>query len=166
MKYVTDSQIEICGERLTEEDILRAQEIAKKFKVNAKSDGTCGNVRVYFDNNKAMLSSDYKKDGTPSYRQISSALALYRAVALFKCGLIPKRVDHYKLNWYISLTHKKTKEVLGLGEWKGGFQIFTEATDLKDLSDLFVHDCEQMLTLLVSQKCPIGYDGVVAGSVA
>lgn len=169
LKYVTDSKVQVVTKRLESKHYEAAQAVIDKFEVVVKRDiDLCGNVRVEFTNSKAKLvdMGTLKDSKTPDYKQISSALALYRTVALFKCGLNAEDVDFYKMNWSIRLKCKDTGKCLGLGEWKGGFQIFTEAGALKQLPKQFVKNAEALLTLLASNKCPIGYDGVVAGSVA
>lgn len=169
-KYITDSQIDVCMERLDDNKLQLAQDIIERFEVENEADPTlCGNVRVTYLESEAVLTDflcEEKEGQTTSYEQISSALALYRTISLFQCGLSAGRADFYKLNWMVVLKHKETGKYLGLGEWKGGFQIFTEGQNLSKLSKTFIHDAEELLTLLASPDCPIGYDGVVAGSVA
>jgi hypothetical protein len=53
-----------------------------------------------------------------------------------------------------------------LGEWKGAFQIFTPFTNIARIDATYQHDIEELLTLLVSPRLTIGYDGTVAGTVA
>lgn len=168
--YKTDSQIEFFMERLGN----KSETLKSKFRTifsaveHPAMLNTCGNVRVSFTRaGKAKLSAASSSDGTvASYVQISSALALYRAVSVFETGLSPARHDFYKMNWSICLLHKPSGEYLVLGEWKGGFQIFTQASAVKQLPKSFVKDVEAFLTWFVSNKVSIGYDGVVAGSVA
>ena len=126
----------------------------------------CGNVRVEFKNGKANLTDDYNDENTQSGEQISSALALYRMVSWFECSNDSEYCDFYKMNWSIKLKHKKTGNVLGLGEWKGGFQIFTEEYNTKTLSKEFIKDAEELLTILVHENFTINYDGTIAGSIA
>ena len=102
-------------------------------------------------------------DGT---QQISSALALYRTISMFQCGLNVSHADFYKQNWMIVLQHRATGKQFGLGEWKGGFQIFTDAYKISDLPPIVVVDFCNLLSCLVRPDFPIGYDGTVAGSVA
>lgn len=94
---------------------------------------------MQFVDNKAKLISftdlDYK-NSKQAYIQISSALALYRIISLFHCGINSENCDYYKMNWYVGLKHRDG--LLGLGEWKGGFQIFTEASEIDQLSDQFI----------------------------
>lgn len=169
MKYKTNEAISELHDRLEDKDYKKAKAIIGKFTVsNDDSPGLCGNIRVSFSkkNNKAKLSEQGafgKEDQIPDYQQISSALALYRLIALYKCDVLAKRCDFYKMNWMIILRHPETNQYLGLGEWKGGFQIFTTGAAL---DKKFVKDTEALLTLLASTKCPIGYDGVIAGNVA
>ena len=93
---------------------------------------------------------------------IPSALALYRALCLFKCHVLSEGPRGYKFIWSINLEHKATGEVLGLGEWKGAFDIFS-----KDIGNQeFFNDVLELLNLLISDECPHPYDGCVAGSVA
>lgn len=167
--YKTQPQYTI--DRVDDKEYKKNSEAKKPFEVFTGEDsGLCGNVKVYFKRNKATLTSDYdfwkNNDYMSSYKQISSALALYRSISLFKCGLNASECDFYKVNWFIKLKHKETGLILGLGEWKGGFQIFTPAYSLKELPKAYIKDVERLLTQLVSPKMPIGYDGTVAGSVA
>jgi hypothetical protein len=62
--------------------------------------------------------------------------------------------------------HKSTGRILVLGEWKGGFQIFTPFYEIANVPEDYKKDCEELLTYLVSPTMTINYDGVVAGSVA
>jgi hypothetical protein len=171
-KYVTDSKLKVVMERVDRDTDTRVH--LENFEVVTEREGsTCGNVRVVFDKKGNAKLSDidsYREDEAKgyidSYRQISSALALYRTISYFQCGLSADDCDFYKLNWLVKLRHKKTGKLLHLGEWKGGFQIFTEAGSLKDLPKQFIKDTESFLTHLASKDFTIGYDGTVAGSVA
>lgn len=181
-KYVTDSKLEVVMDRLKTKHYELTESITSKFEVvNQRGDiSLCGKVRVAFDiktskaklhdslDNKVVCYDFEKKPQThhSGCKQISSALALYRTIALFKCGLNADNCDFYKLNWEVFLKHKKTGKILGLGEWKGGFQIFTEAYSTKELPKEFIKDAEALLTLLASVECPIGYDGTIAGTIA
>ena len=166
-KYITDSKLNIIQERQSEEDALKQSRIMKKWKVaKVKDSGNlCGNIRASFKDGIATIGK-YDESATQSYKQISSALALYRAVSLFKCGCEEKAQDYYKCNWSVTIQHKLTGKLLMLGEWKGGFQIFTEASKKQELPKEFIRDVEEFLTFFVSNRVAIGYDGVIAGSVA
>lgn len=181
MKYNTDSRLEVIHKRLTSAHYEKSEAITNQFEVfTGEPDMLCGNVRAVFNTKgQALLcdteSSDkyncWERPGYPathvsSYEQISSALALYRTVSLFKCGSGAERCDFYKMNWEVILKHKKTGLLLSLGEWKGGFQIFTSGYGVKELPKTYACDVKKLLTLLASDVCPIGYDGVVAGTVA
>lgn len=171
-RYVTDNKLDICMDRVTDDEYQKIKSIRSVFEV-VEYEGVhslCGNVRVSFNVKtcKATLNPVEfgNKDFISSYEQISSALALYRSISLFKTGLNKNHADFYKLNWMIVVKHKESGEQLGLGEWKGGFQIFTKANKYGDLPKSFVDDVEMFLTFLVSPNMPIGYDGTVAGTVA
>lgn len=114
----------------------------------------------------AVLTDTYDKTKTQSWEQISSALALYRSISLFECGLNTDHCDFYKFNWQIILVNKETNINLALGEWKGAFQIFTPYTSMQNVNAKYKSDVEELLTLLVSPTMTIGYDGTVAGTVA
>ena len=162
-QYVTDGKLSVCMERVGKTEYEQRDDIRARFEVFDGDTALCGNVRAVFDTNgKATL----KGDGIPAYEQISSALALYRCISLFETGVNNGHADFYKMNWMITVKHQDTGEYLGLGEWKGGFQIFTRAHTYSDLPKSFIEDVEQLLTFLVSPTMPIGYDGTVAGSVA
>ncbi len=166
-KYITDSKLNIIQERQSEEDALKQSKILKKWKVT-KAKGNeylCGNIRASFKDGIATI-GECDESATRSNKQISSALALYRAVSLFKCGCEEKTQDYYKCNWSVTIKHKLTGKLLMLGEWKGGFQIFTEASGKQELPREFIKDVEEFLTFFVSNRVAIGYDGVIAGSVA
>jgi len=99
------------------------------------------------------------------YEQISSALALYRTVALFHCNIATG--DGYKLNWCVELRHTTGGRVC-LYEWKGGLTVALEtpgpSTDPAYIQ--FSSDVEALLTMLASPRMTIDYDGTVAGCVA
>ena len=172
-KFKTDSKLSICMKRLEQkhEQTKNAfKEIFKAVEFPETVTNMCGNVRVAFtETGNAKLHSNYATEEDKlinSCEQISSPLALHRAVSIFETGTVATRQDFYKTNWEVCLLHKPTGKYLMLGEWKGGFQIFTEAYAAKELPKKFVKDAEAFLTWFVSNKVPIGYDGVVAGSVA
>lgn len=168
MDYITDKSL--VNDRQGDEMEERKKTVREKWSVSTDRASTCGNIMVYFKNNKAALAGmfDTSYESTWSYAQISSALALYRTISLFECGLDARQVDFYKMNWFIQLEHKETKQILALGEWKGGFQIFTTFDRIEQLAAFptFKADAEELLTLLVSPTMTIGYDGTVAGTVA
>lgn len=117
MKKEYKTQPKLCSNRLTKKQRSKVSEIISKFKVTDEDGNTCGNVVVNFKNNKARICERTVDDSqTRSWEQIPSALALYRTIALFKCGVDGKKVAHYKHNWYVSLVHEETGEILGLGE--------------------------------------------------
>jgi len=99
------------------------------------------------------------------FEQISSALALYRTVALFHCNIATG--DGYKLNWCVELCHTTGGRVF-LYEWKGGLTVALEtpgpSTDPAYIQ--FSSDVEALLTMLASPRMTIDYDGTVAGCVA
>lgn len=163
--YVTDGTLKF-GERNNDHD--KKLEIRDKWTVITESDSLlCGNVAVVFDDdNIALLTDKHDKTRKRSYRQISSALALYRTISLFECGLNSNNMDFYKMNWQVLLKHRETNVVIGLGEWKGGFQIFTPYIKEIDLNPKYKADAEELLTLLVSPDMTIGYGGTIAGTVA
>ncbi len=173
-RYVTDSVLQVCMDRVKD----REEKAAVRHKWEVTEDetderGLCGNIKAIFVGSRARLvdmmeysSVLYRNNSlTPAYTQISSALALYRTISLFECGLNANKVDFYKLNWTVNLKHKKTGLVLGLGEWKGGFQIFT-TFHAAPINAEFQCDAEELLNLLVSPTLTISYDGTVAGTVA
>lgn len=164
MKYVTDSNL--VEDRQGDEMEERKKTVKEKWKLSTRNAMTCGNITAYFEDSQAELAE--WATGVRSWWQISSALALYRTISLFECGLSTSRLDFYKMNWYVQLEHKETKQILGLGEWKGAFKIFTGFSRDKDLESypLFKTDAEELLTLLVAPDLTIGYDGTVAGTVA
>lgn len=161
--YITDGSLKFDRH----DDYNLKNQIKEKWQVVNQADCMlCGNLRVTFDNNIATLTDHYNFENTQSYKQISSALALYRTISLFECGLNPANVDFYKMNWKIVLEHKETNVVLGIGEWKGAFQIFTPYNNMKNINEKYKTDVEELLTLLVSPVLTIGYDGTIAGTVA
>lgn len=161
--YITDGSLKF---KRHDDDDLK-QQIKEKWQVVDNVEcGLSGNLCIIFDNNIATLTDQYNSDHKQSYEQISSALALYRTISLFECGLNSSNVDFYKMNWQIVLRHKKTSIMLGLGEWKGAFQIFTPFDNMKNINRKYKIDVEELLTLLASPTMTIGYDGTVAGTVA
>ena len=146
-------------------------ELAKEpFEVaNGECDSCNGSINLYFKKGKAHMTNDFYLDSEEyidEHEQISSSLMLYRVISLFKCGIDTSMCDYYKRNWAVTLRHKSTGLLLIITEWKGGFAIATQAKNVSDLPDGYVIECERLLTQLVSNKMPIDYDGVVAGSVA
>lgn len=162
--YITDRSLKF--ERYDDTDLKNS--IREKWTVsNEYTLGLCGNLQIVYDTNGiATLTDEHNRTKISSYKQISSALALYRTITLFECGLNSDEVDFYKCNWRVKLTHKKTNTVLALSEWKGAFQIFTPFYDMKGVSEEYKHDVEELLTLLASPTMTIGYDGTVAGTIA
>lgn len=169
MNYVTDSKLSLEMDRVN--DSATKSKVKDKWTVAGLPESYCGNVDVYFKDGKAKLSNatsslSDNKDYKWAHEQISSALALYRSISLFETGIQSSECDHYKINWLVALQHKESGQYLILGEWKGGFDIFTQSRGVKELDKTFIKDAEQLLTYLVSESMTIGYDGTVAGSVA
>ena len=166
--YITDGSLPRWERH---DDSAQKEHVKSKWTVEKKCSAPtmCGNIRVNFHANVASLMDtidSYRSSSTvASHQQISSALALYRSISLFECGLRGKE-DFYKQNWTVVLKHKKTGVCLSLGEWKGGFQIFTPYLSIEEVNPEFKTDAEELLTLLVSPTLTIGYDGTVAGCVA
>lgn len=167
-KYITDSELtelnNRTGELNKEKDWIR-----KTFLPAAdECENYCGNVRVVFKKGVAKLTADSDREEkyVSSFLQISSALALYRAISLFRITRLDKNQDYYKCNWSITLKHEPTGTFLVLGEWKGGFNIFTNTQLTKDFPPEFVKDVERFLTAFVSVDLTIDYDGTRAGCIA
>ncbi len=126
-----------------------------------------GGIDIMFQNFQAKaMDSSAVIIGYTIYDQISAALALYRCVSLFKCGLNPKRADFYKTNWSIVLRHRRTHALLELGDYKGGFGIHTPYSSLRTADMEYVQDVEALCTLLAKPTMTGNYDGTVAGHVA
>lgn len=161
--YITDGSLKFG--RYDDYDLK--QQIKQKWKViNDTNHGLCGNLHIIFRDNIATLTDEHDFKNIQSYKQISSSLALYRTVSLFECGLNSENVDFYKMNWQIILEHKETKITLALGEWKGGFKIFTPFNNIKNIDEKYKLDVEELLNLLASPNMTIGYDGTIAGTIA
>jgi hypothetical protein len=161
--YITDASLSH-GDRINDDELKT--HIRNKWQVLESPSGSlmCANLRVVFQNSQAELTDEVKH--TPSWRQISSALALYRTISLFECGLCATFADFYKTNWAVTLLHTQTNIKVTLSEWKGAFQIFTPFTSMKDVDPGYKEDVEELVTLLVSPTMTIGYDGTIAGTVA
>lgn len=176
INYITDRLVSEQKGRVHCKKIANTIErIRKKWshEPDAHVEGMCGNVGVIFSENKALITKDKyalvyeKKTHVSSWQQISSALALYRIISLLHCSIdYSSRNDFYKCNWSVTLVHKKSGQHLMLGEWKGGFQIFTEHRDSEDLTATFKKDIEELLTMLANPRMTIDYDGTIAGQVA
>jgi hypothetical protein len=80
--YITDASLSH-GDRINDDELKT--HIRNKWQVLESPSGMCANLRVVFQNSQAELTDEVKH--TPSWRQISSALALYRTISLFECGL-------------------------------------------------------------------------------
>lgn len=129
----------------------------------------CGNVRARVDaKGKVTLDAEYGDEGVAEiYEYLSSPLALYRSLSTLECGTdFADRQDFYKMNWSITLRHNKTGQFLVLGEWKGGFQIFTSSHSPSKLPKAFKVSTIRLLQALINPTLPINYDGTVAGSIA
>jgi len=163
-KYLTDSTLEF--ERHNDSELK--EKIKQKWEVidGEYASSLCGNVNVNYVDGKANLSENFFASGTPSFMQMSSALALYRTISLFECGLNSSVVDFYKSNWQVNLKHKETYIELALGEHKGAFKIFTPFMSAKSINEKYKADVEELLTLLASPTMTINYDGTVAGTYA
>ena len=174
-RYITDGTLK-WSERVEMDE--EKKRIANKWKwlpddaSEEIPESTNGNVTVRFIKNNARLGDYFDIDASrnpnmvPSYAQISSALALYRTISLFECGINKHMCDHWKVNWNVVLKHEETGGVLVLSEWTGGFAISTPFDGVKYLDQNYKRDAEELLTLLVSPSMTIGYDGTVAGTVA
>lgn len=198
MKYITDSAVaELTCRRVDDYDTKR--QIKSKWTV--VEDGCTPfpspNARIgYSHDGVAQIVSDmdlYKY--TPTYLQISSALALYRTISLFECGIRTSSCDYYKVNWQVVLKHKKENKeqennseeknsaeqendeeneetyeeeqnnYLILSEWKGAFTAHLTGS-LEYMDEEYKKDAVRLMTLLAFPKMSIGYDGTVAGEVA
>lgn len=173
MKHKTDIRLVSFRGRLEDDAYNKQKEAIKPFKVlkrHPKDASWCGNIRATFENGVATLGKKFDtidaEVDAASYRQISSHLALYRLISAFQSSPLTSQCDFYKVNWEYVLRHKKTGKLFILGEWKGGFQIFTPYHKASDLPKIYKKDAERLLTALVSDEWPIGYDGVLAGDVA
>ena len=170
--YKVHDRVGYCGERCSEADYEKQKEALSKFTVLKRypaKTNWCGNIRAIFYNGEARLEDagcSPNSIGVSSQKEISSALALYRLLSALQAPPLTKHADFYKINWEYILRHKKTRRLLIFGEWKGGFQIFTEFYNVSDIPPKYGEDVEKLLTLLVSRNWPIGYDGTVAGEVA
>jgi len=99
------------------------------------------------------------------HHQISSALALYRIVALFHCNIATENDGGYKTNWSVELLHETGGRVC-LCDYKGGLSVALETPGKKKKRIEFSSDVEALLTMLASPRMTIDYDGTVAGSFA
>lgn len=166
MEYITDSKLTELDDRTHNLDEEK-EWIRKTFLTGKVCKKYCGNVQVGFNKKgRARLCEDRNEHEIASYAQISSALALYRAVSLFHLESLDQGADYYKVNWSITLEHAPTGTFLILGEWKGAFGIFTPATRIEQLPKEFITDVERFLTAFVSVDLTIDYDGTRSGGVA
>lgn len=99
------------------------------------------------------------------YRAIPSALLMYRLACLFPGSIKTLGREGYKFVWQFSLKHKSSDCRVTFGEWKGG-SLFWTIYDYNDIPEQFKKDLEALLTILVSDRCPHPYDGLIAGGVA
>jgi hypothetical protein len=98
---------------------------------------------------------------------ISSSLALYRLMCLFKYPpVMPPPQEIYKTLWQYPLKHRATGNYLTLLEYKAGFTINTYFHDAKDVPEEFAKDMLDLLDFLISDQVAHPYDGVLAGTVA
>ena len=107
------------------------------------------------------------QDYVSLHQAIPASLALYRTICMFpNPRVFTEGSEGYKVTWGIILKHRKTGALLEIREWKGAFGIGTTYTNINDLPEEFKKDMEIFLNLLLSDKSPHPYDGLVAGSVA
>ena len=124
----------------------------------------------FFDTEKKTFKFGTRKDWlnganiSPS-RVISSSLALYRLLCLFKKSPVISK-EAYKTLWEYPLQHKETKEYLTLLEYKAGFTINSKYTKPESLPESFAFDLLELLNFLVSDQIAHPYDGTLAGTVA
>jgi len=164
-------------ERLEPKDADAALALAALWEpVDVSLEGTNGNIAhdLFMDRKTGTfhpgqmfdpkLSEAARKKRASLSEAISSALALYRMLCLWKCAVQSEGPEGYKVVWSVPLKNKLTGEVVAFGEYKGGFQLFSRAhscADLKCAAQLI-----DLLNLICGPKCPHPYDGTVAGSVA
>lgn len=99
-------------------------------------------------------------------RAISSCLALYKLIQIFKAMPTDKDNDWYKVTWSFTLRHKASGEILSFGEFKAAFAFWTEFVNEPAAKKVFFSDIKELLLFMLSDKVPHTYDRVSAGSVA
>jgi len=158
------------------------EEINKKFRMISSKEvhangGVNGNVGgsviVNRKTLKVTISDDFmartdkQKTHAGLYQTISSALALYRIICMFKKPKIELQgAEGYKCPWFAYFQHKSTGAYIALGEWKGAFGIWTAFNDAKELQGELREDVISLLNLLISDRAPHPYDELTAGGVA
>jgi hypothetical protein len=162
-------------------DYKTGEELQKAFTIipqkKMKGIGLNGNIKMGMVVNRKSLkvlvkkvknAEIYRKDSpyVDFYEAISSALALYRTICIFKNPKIELQgANGYKCPWFIYLQHQ-SGEYFGLGEWKGAFGVWSTRSDVEDVPKPALDDLIKLLNLILSDKSPHPYDGCVAGSVA
>jgi hypothetical protein len=127
---------------------------------------------LYFSTRKRRFElgdrmSFFSRDAHSAASVISSSLAVYRLMCIFKR---PPRMSEpneiYKTLWEYPLKHKATGHYLTLLDSKAGFNINTQFSDLEDLPPEFASDLLSLLNFLISNQVAHPYDGTLAGTVA
>lgn len=155
--------------RLTDAERDRAEKVAAAWEPIAElPEEFNGNLGWTLSVNRATLKAesggamDRLETHAPLFEAIPSALGLYRLLCLFPSTVHSPGPAGYKLVWQVGLRHKRTSAPVVFGEWKGGFEVFSEGK----LPTSAMRDLLKLLTLLCGPKCPHPYDGTVAGTVA
>jgi hypothetical protein len=108
----------------------------------------------------------FKESGMYSMEEtISSPLALYRLLAM-GFNLTPMEETPYKILWSVTLTHKETRELFQIRDYKGGVEIASTATSPDRLSPQVKQSILNFLNFLISDQVAHPYDLTKAGSVA
>ena len=174
-------QPDYCAERKA--DYKAGEKMNAKFKMVSRkevhknqSDGLNGNVSSYVtvsrETRKVTIHKEYpdtikKKAQVALYEAISSALALYRIICMFKNPQISlEGADGYKCPWFAYFKHEKTGAYIALGEWKGAFGLWTSFNSPEEFNGELKEDTIALLNLIMSDKSPHPYDRTTAGSVA
>lgn len=133
---------------------------------------TCGNINYHFvfdkDGSKFKIIDEWKFPLPPNQKSmsstISSALALYRLMAIF--GPMKIMSDSYKSVWDFALKHQSSGKIITLYDYKGAFSFGSEFSNIKEVPEELKNDLVELLNLICSDQSPHPYDGTVAGSIA
>lgn len=158
-----DGTNERCGEEKMN------KEITDKWQFTKEDDNGCGNVNsdCSFDieNGKVIWDDTNFSKRVGLTNLISSPLLLYRLICLFsEAPEVPS--DPYKSIWWYHIKHKKSKKVLGFGEWKGASGFWLPETSHTKLNVDFKKDLEELLLFIISDQIAHPYDGCTAGQIA
>jgi hypothetical protein len=112
---------------------------------------------------------DTRYDSPTIASTISSAFMLYKLLCLEFYPVYPHILPEdkpYKELWLVGLKHKKSDNILTIGDYKAAVSIGMNFSEPDQLPNDFKRDFLELLNFLISDDVVHPYDYTVAGSVA